>query len=199
MPRYREIYIKKETKLIIWKVTEEEDELLSLLGDFDLPERFAKYKSESHRKQFLATQVLLRQEGLTSLITKDENGKPVMENGFLSISHDSEYVSLMISNKMCGVDLQSVSPKVMRVKHKFYAENDAIVEGDEVVFQTLIWSLKEALYKVHGDPMVYFKEHIRIKSIMGNMAKCEILNPDYLGEFTLSIKKVDDLFLVFTV
>ena len=38
-----------------------------------------------------------------------------------------------------------------------------------------------------------------INSIEGNLAKCEILNPDYLGEFTLSIKKVDDLFLVFTV
>lgn len=199
MPRYREIYIKKETKIIIWKVTEEEGELLSILADSELPERFKKYKSASHRKQFLATQILLKEEGLASLITKDENGKPVMDEGYVSISHESNYVALMKSNKRCGVDLQSIAAKVMRIKHKFYDDEDTSVVGDEVIFQTLIWSLKEALYKVYGDPMVYFKEHIRIHIITNNLATCEVLHPDYKGEYTLSIKKVDDLFLVFTI
>jgi phosphopantetheinyl transferase len=199
LPRYREIYIKKETKLIIWKITEEEEVLLSLLGDVPLPERFSKYKSVSHRKQFLATQILLKNEGLLSLVSKDENGKPILDHGYISISHDSNYVALMMSSKRCGVDLQTVTSKVMRVKHKFYDDEDAPVEGDEVVFQTLIWSLKEALYKVYGDPMVYFKEHIRIRSIDNNLAKCEILHPDYRGKFDVSIKKVDELYIVFTV
>lgn len=198
MPRYREIYIKKEAKIIVWKITEEEDELLLMLGDYQLPERFSMYKSMSHRKQFLVTQLLLKEEGLLDELEKDENGKPVLKDGFVSISHDSIFVAVMISKKICGIDLQSVTPKVLRVKHKYYDEDDALLVGDEVVFQTLIWSMKEALYKVYGDPMVYFKEHIRILSIDKNTAICQILHPDYTGDFKLTIKKIDDLFLVFT-
>ncbi len=198
MPRYREIYIKKEAKIIVWKIVEDEEQLLLMLGDYSVPERFAKYKSELHRKQFLATQLLLQGENLLEKLEKDVNGKPILDNGYVSISHDSNYVALMISEKVCGIDLQSVTPKVLRVKHKFYDQDDAPVVGDEVVFQTLIWSIKEALYKVNGDPMVYFKEHLRIKRIENNEAECEILHVDYKSHFKLSIKKVDDLFLVYT-
>jgi phosphopantetheinyl transferase len=198
LPRYREIYIKKEAKIIVWKITEEENELISLLGNYTLPERFEKYRSMSHRKQFLATQVLLQEENLLDVIKKDDNGKPIIENGYVSISHDSNFVSLMISNKECGIDLQSATPKVLKVKHKYYDENDAQIEGDEVEFLTLIWSLKEAIYKVHGDPMVYFKEHIRIKSVNRNSAECQILHKDYIRDINLTIKKVDDLILAYT-
>ncbi len=199
MPRYREIYIKKEAKIIVWRIEETEEQLLSLLVDYSLPESFHNYKSASHRKQFLSTQILLQAEGVLGEIYKDENGKPLLNNGFVSISHDSNYVAVMLSKKKCGIDLQSLSPKVLRISHKFYDQCDTPQEGDEVSFQTLIWSLKEALYKINGDPMVYFKEYLRINSINKNTADCSVLYPAYKSDYKMSIGKVDQLYLVYTI
>ena len=199
MPRYREIYIKNLSKIIVWKITEEEHQLIDLIENPNVLEKVQNYKSISHRKQYLATQILLQQEKLDKLMTKDENGKPLLPKGYISISHDSNYVAVMLSKKKCGIDLQSESTKVMRIKHKFYDEDDAEIIGQEVPFYTLIWSLKEALYKVNGDPMVYFKEHIRIKTILGNRIQASILYEKYQSDFQLAVKKVDDLILTFTV
>ena len=199
MPRYREIYIKKEAKIIIWKIEETEDELISFLDTTDLSPKFHSYKSLSHRKQFLATQILLKREEIQNKIIKDVNGKPCLKSGFVSISHDTNYVSLMISNKVCGIDLQSVSPKVLRIKHKFYDEDDLEQFGEEIDFYTLMWSLKEALYKLFGVPKLFFKEHLRINYIQDNIANCSILHPEYVGEYNVYIGKVDNLYLVYTI
>lgn len=199
MPRYREIYNQNLSKIIVWKITETEEELTSLVNDNKVLDIVLQYKSLSHRKQYLVTNILLEQEHCNHLMTKDENGKPILPEGFISISHDSNFVAIMLSSEKCGLDLQSESPKVMRIQHKFYDEDDANKIGAEIPFYTLIWSLKEALYKINGDPMVFFKEHIRISEIKGNRIKASILHEKYLENFELMVKNVDELILTFTV
>lgn len=199
MPRYREIYNKNLSKIIVWKITETEDELITLVNDDNALSKVQLYKNETHRKQFLVTNILLEQEDCKHLMTKDENGKPILPNGYISISHDSNYVALMLSSKKCGIDLQSESAKVLRIRHKFYDDDDLKILGVEIPFFTLIWSLKEALYKINGDPMVFFKEHIRIREVNGKKIKASILHKKYLEDFELMVKNVDELILTFTV
>jgi phosphopantetheinyl transferase len=199
LPRYREIYIKKEAKIIIWKIEESEQDLILMLGNYEIPESFYKYRSESHRKQFLATQNLLKSLGLLGKLKKDHNGKPLLSNGFISISHDTDYVAVMVSEKLCGIDLQHVSEKVLRIKHKFYDENDASIVGSEIHFMTMVWSVKEALYKLHGDPLVYFKEHLRIEYLDRYKSIAEILKPNYAERYDLEIRRVDNIFLAYTI
>lgn len=156
-------------------------------------------KSSVSRKQYLATRILLEQEDLPSHISKDNNGKPHLEAGYISITHDTDYVAIMISDQLCGIDLQSSSDKVIRIKHKFIHPEDVLPTGDELNSLILVWSIKEALYKLHGDPLVFFKEHMRINTIEKDIVKCKILHPLYLKDVTLEIRKIDNLYLAHTI
>ena len=199
MPRYREIYNKNLSKIIVWKITETEEELITMVNDDAVLIKVKQFKNATHRKQNLVTNILLEQENCRQLLTKDENGKPILPNGFISISHDSNYVAIMLSSKKCGIDLQSQSPKVLRIKHKFYDDEDVKLFGELISFFTLIWSLKEALYKINGDPKVFFKEHLRITNIENNYVKAKNLHESYEEKIDLMFKNIDELILTFTV
>lgn len=199
MPKYREIFIKKEARIIIWKITETEDELADLIKTTAFLEEVKSRKSLTSRKQFLATRIILEQEGIEKDLVKDENGKPKLTNHHISITHDTDYVGVMISNKDCGIDLQSISEKVKRVQHKFIDEDDLQLADNELDSLTISWCIKEALYKIHGDPMVYFKEHLRIVKKNGSRILSRILHPDYVKDVTLEIQKIDELYLTYTI
>ncbi|MCB9196138.1 MAG: hypothetical protein H6598_07915, partial [Flavobacteriales bacterium] len=97
MPKYREIFIKKDARIIIWKITETEDELADLIKTTAFLEEVKSRKSLTSRKQFLATRIILEQEGIEKDLVKDENGKPKLTNHHISITHDTDYVGVMIS------------------------------------------------------------------------------------------------------
>ncbi len=199
LPRYREIFIKKEARIIIWKIDESEETLASQIRNKEHVSWVKSRKAESSRKQYLATRIILEQEGYDHVLTKDENGKPLLPDHHISITHDHNYVAVMIANQPCGIDLQSVSEKVLRVEHKFTHPEDTVTDPNALIGLTINWCIKEAIYKIHGDPMVYFKEHMRIISFDGHQANAQILHPDYLKDVTLEIRKVDELFLAYTI
>lgn len=198
MPKYREIFIKKEARIIIWKITEHEDDLVEYLTSKIHLDEVKSRKSICSRKQFLATRIILKNEGLDKELLKDVNGKPHLADNYISISHDTDYVAVMISIKPCGIDLQSISDKVKRVKHKFIDKQDFLPKDSEIHALTIAWCIKEALYKINGDPMVYFKEHLRIVDMADHIIHSRILHPDYLKDVTLELRKIDDLYLTYT-
>lgn len=199
MPKYREIFIKKNARIIVWKITESESELISLIKNTKHIQEVHGRKSESSRKQFLATRIILEQEELINDLRKDENGKPTLEDQYISITHDHDYVAVMLSQFECGIDLQSVSEKVTRIRHKFFDHEDIMIDPDQLLGLTIAWCIKEAIYKIHGDPMIYFKEHMRIVDMNENLVHAKILHPDYLKDVTLEIQKIDKLYLAYTV
>lgn len=199
LPRYREIFIKKEAKIIVWKITESEEELIDQIQNSLHLEAIKTRKAESSRKQYLASRIILEQEGVDDEMIKDANGKPKLKDRHVSITHDSNYAAVMIANYDCGIDLQSISDKVLRIKHKFFDDNDVLLDPNELNGLTIAWSIKEALHKLNGDPMVYFKEHMRIVSGDMHTVQTKILHPDYLKGVTLELRKIDDLYLAYTV
>jgi phosphopantetheinyl transferase len=201
LPTYKAIFNKKQSKIIIWKITESEETLISILDNEASLKKLERLKAPSHRKQSLTSQILLKQNNLLHKVVKDENGKPLIDDDSLhiSISHDTDYVALMIANTPCGIDLQHVTEKVLRIKNKFYdAEADAPADDELINCITKVWSIKEAIYKVNGDPKVFFKEHIRIHSMDRKQGKIEILHPKYQNKFGVNIHKLDKIYLVYT-
>ncbi|CAG5078488.1 4'-phosphopantetheinyl transferase family protein [Parvicella tangerina] len=199
MPRYREIFIKKDARIIVWKITESEKELIQLLNNPVHVDIAKSRKAESSRKQYMASRIILEQESLDSELTKDINGKPTLKERHVSITHDHNYVAVMISEQECGIDLQHISPKVLRVKHKFFDPQDDVLSKDELIGLTIAWCIKEAIYKIHGDPLIYFKEHMRLLSFSQNRVHAKILHPDYLKDVTLEVQKIDELYLAYTI
>jgi 4'-phosphopantetheinyl transferase len=197
---YRQIHIDKRAVITIWKITESEDDLMAKVNDVEVREIAKSYKAITQRMQYLASQLLLEKLALRKLIIKDENGKPFLrDQRFISISHDSDYVAIMVADYLCGVDLQTSTEKVRRIASKFLAENDCIQPTDNLYRLTIGWSAKEALYKVHGNPRIFFKEHIRLiswSSIL-NRLHCEIQTSPLTETYEICYQPIDQVYLCY--
>ena len=77
-----------------------------------LPEPFlSKYKNSgcaSRKNEITSTYLLYKQIGLDiNSLHYDENGKPLLKDQWISISHDEEMVVIATSDKNLGVDILS--------------------------------------------------------------------------------------------
>jgi phosphopantetheinyl transferase len=199
---FRTISIKKEANITVWKITESEEELFSRVGDDEKVSKALLIKATIQRKQFLVSQILLQELNLKESIFKNINGKPLLNNGeYISISHDTNFVAIMVSKYPCGIDLQSISSKVLKIKSKFVDDSDCFTTSLSEEDLTLAWSVKEALYKINGDPMVYFKEHLRLISQNKDemLLNALILHESYSQELKLRYRKLEDVFLVYNI
>src|SRR5690606_36591656 len=96
-------------------------------------------------------------------ISYDENGKPYLNNGLaFSISHSGIYAAIIINKTGCGIDIEKISPKVERIKHKFLNDTDLelidSLDDYPLKILTMYWCAKEALYKLYGNKKLIFKD-----------------------------------------
>lgn len=142
------LYKKEEYNDLIWavwKIDESIDQLETMLG----------YKLEDSNpkrlKERTAVRVLLKNLlGQNLSISYKESGKPYIEDGlFVSISHSNNYIAISLSEKReTGIDIETVSDKVLRVRKKFISEGEYIDPQNETKHLLIHWSAKEALYKI---------------------------------------------------
>lgn len=158
-------------KFAIWKIDENEEELLSGLQlDTSEREKLAALKKGKRSLHWLATRVLLRYLLQTNEYIEcpsDENGKPYLIDFDyrISLTHSYEYAAVMLSKKgECGIDLELVKDKVARIQHKFL-KNDELdfIDPDNKIEQLYAcWCAKEAVYKLQGKKGVSFREDMTI-------------------------------------
>ena len=168
--------LNSETKFAIWKIEETAAELLERLQlderEQSILERITKGKRTLH---WLASRVLLRYLLKTdSFIScpSDENGKPYLpEYPYeISFTHSYDYAGLMMSQKgPCGIDLELVKDKVVRIKEKFMKPSElAFIQNDHIEQLYACWCAKEAVYKLQGNKGVSFFENITISPFRYN-------------------------------
>ena len=127
MPVHQYKNVTKNVKLGIWFINESSEKLIELAQEKgiklnDLPQ----VKNKNRVKQWLVTRLLLNHFFSDTSIIYDEKGKPFLSNGWnISISHSGDYVAIIINEtENCGIDIEKVSNKVERIKHKFLNETD---------------------------------------------------------------------------
>ena len=99
----------------------------------------------------------------------------------------------------CGIDIQEITPKVMRVKSKFINENDIYWTSEKERDLTVLWCAKETLYKINGDPNIFFKEHMIIEeSNEENILIGKIIHPEYRKNYKLKVHFIENYCLVYT-
>ncbi len=99
-------------------------------------------------------------------LIKDQYGKPHLRSheAHISISHTTKYVVVAFHNhKPIGIDLERVSEKIERIKHKFLNPNEMVAAKYDLVKLTTFWCAKEALYKLHGTKQLSFKDNISVE------------------------------------
>lgn len=167
------VYLREldtETKFAIWKIEEAAEELLERLQldehEKSVIERLSKGKRTLH---WLASRVLLRCLLKTDefiACPSDENGKPYLPHYpyEISFTHSYDYAGLIMSKKgRCGIDIEIVKDKVLRIKEKFLKPKElAFIQNDNIEQLYACWCAKEAVYKLQGNKGISFRENMTI-------------------------------------
>jgi len=148
--------------LYLWKIDETIEKLL-VYQQNNFPQECKRYKNPQHIKQCLAKWLMINKLNISKLISKDSYGKSYLsDNRFISIAHSGAYVSILLSETDCGIDIENYRDKLIRIKNKFISPNDFIVADKQLHW---MWTAKESIYKLYGKKSLSFKHDIQITHI----------------------------------
>ena len=165
MPLYKTITPNTQTIVKIWKIEESFDELMQAVNLKPKSlERVLSMKSELHQRGFLSVRKLLNEFGYEDVdLHYDENGKPYLKDGkHISITHSFNFSAVIISDTFIGIDIEKQREKISVIAHKFIDyEFDYLDENESNYINklTIIWCIKESLYKLFATPGLSFKQH----------------------------------------
>jgi phosphopantetheinyl transferase len=167
VPLFYQQNINPDTRLAVWSITEEE-------SFFSARVPLQQNITHPHkRKQHLAGRYLLPflfpDFPHTEILVADTR-KPFLpeEQYHFSISHCGDYAAAIVSaEERVGIDIEMISPRVEKIMYKFLHPDElAFVQAQpiesRVVLLTLLWSVKEAMFKWWGRGEVDFSEQLRI-------------------------------------
>ena len=165
-----EVSINQQVSYCIWKIEENEQQMLSSLQLNSVEiEDFERTKVPERRLEWLAARNalkhLLNPHGQFFLI-KDHFGKPHLDATTIgvSMSHTKGYgaAALHLEGPV-GIDIEHGRQQIGRIAHKFLHESEKLWCDHSTPSLTKIWSAKEALYKLHGRTQLIFAEQLRIE------------------------------------
>ncbi|WP_298304199.1 4'-phosphopantetheinyl transferase superfamily protein [Flavobacterium sp.] len=171
MPLHKVVYLSNNTKLYLWKITEDFDTLFSQvkLKDSSLA-RLETMKSESHKKGFLAVRMLLQHNDYSDFdLFYDEFGKPHLKpqgcsikDVEISISHSNDFSAIAISDSKVGLDLEQLKEKALRIATRFMdvSHLDNLSEEEKIKKATVVWGIKESIFKIKNEKGISFPNHI---------------------------------------
>ena len=172
MPLYKTITPNSQTTVKIWQITESYEELMQPITLTDIcMARVLGMKSELHQRGFLSVRHLLAEFGYTDHdLFYDENGKPHLKDGkFISITHSYTFSGVIISDREVGIDIEKRREKIAVIAHKFIGYEGDYLEAnadDYINKLTVIWCIKESLYKLFATPGMMFKHHFLVIPFM---------------------------------
>jgi len=172
MPLYKTLTPNSQTTVKIWKITESFDDLLKPLKlRAESLERVSKMKSELHRCGFLSVRHLLNLFGYSDAdLFYNGNGKPHLKDGkHISITHSFTFAAVIISDVEVGIDIEKQREKIAIIAHKFIGYESSYLNANASEYinkLTVIWCIKESLYKLFATPRMLFKAHFLVIPFM---------------------------------
>lgn len=170
MPLFFQQNINEHTSVGIWSI-EEEETFFSV--STSLP---CAVTHPQKRKQHLAGRFMLKilkpDFPLHEIRIADTRKPYLPENSsHFSISHSGLYASAIVSTAYkVGVDVEMYTARVLKVLHKFLSPDELSLLDQHAekpyTLETMLWSVKETVFKWYGLGEVDFKEHIRITRIV---------------------------------
>lgn len=204
------LHINDFSELGIWDITEDEQWFTQQLSLFPHEQQQLDLIKGKKRIEWLAARHLVHtmsgrpQRGA---FIKDQFGKPFLDGSshYISISHSHNKCAAIASQKICGIDIQFIVPKITRIAPKFMRpeEMNSLNNKDSLLQLHIYWGAKEALYKAYGRKQLDFKQHIIIEpftqinpdqSIQGWVIKNEEKQ-----SFSIQYQIIDDYILTFAL
>jgi 4'-phosphopantetheinyl transferase EntD len=179
MPLFYQHNINGDTKLGIWRIEEPDSfflEKVPLKTDVSHPFKRMQHLAGRWLLPFLFADFPLEE------IRIADTRKPFLESEkyHFSISHCGPFAAAIVSSRhRVGVDIESITPRIRNVSHKFLDEAELPffneeyrrrlneTGGNEKVYDemlTLIWSAKESIFKWYGLGEMDFRKHMQLKA-----------------------------------
>ncbi|UMY66059.1 MULTISPECIES: 4'-phosphopantetheinyl transferase superfamily protein [unclassified Flavobacterium] len=206
MPLYTTLTVDDHARLYVWKITESYDELATGMRLKPASEaRLSGMKSEQHRRGFLSVRALLHAAGYSDFdLYYDASGKPHLLDGrYISISHSFGFSAIIVSDRLTGIDLELRRDKIRLIDYKF-AEHEMKYlnpeyHDDYIARLTVIWGVKEAIFKIRNEPGISFKDHIFVLPFerATGQATAELHFGDRHAPFDIRFLEIEDYTIVY--
>lgn len=199
MPFYQDFSDENAT-IFFWKYDDED-----YFNDEELiePENYQKVENYHPKKlkEYLMIRKMLKMQLPEHKILYKTIGQPYLspKDFFISITHSFPYASLAISKKRVGIDIEKIMPKILRIKNKFVHPNEICwtENENEVEYLTVIWVIKEALYKLHPSKFWSLKKNYEVEKFCLNdlsAVKCRVFDADFEDRYIAKVMKIDALY-----
>ncbi|GGB85595.1 4'-phosphopantetheinyl transferase [Flavobacterium suaedae] len=208
MPLHTSFTAGSNTQVYVWKITESHDELWERtrnLKDVCIT-RLEGMKSEQHRRGFLSVRMLLQEAGYTDMdMFYAEDGKPHLKDGKnISITHSHNFSAIIISNENVGIDMEMQRDKITKIARKYCETEFSYLEPkNEATYirsLTVIWGVKEAIFKMVSLPGISFKDHIDVAafSMDNNSGEATLNFNDSCTNYNFHFKEIEGFTLVYS-
>ena len=164
MPLYRD-YSDDQATILLWKYSEDEELNPELLVEKENFEKIKDYHPTKLKELLLVRKILKSVLPDHKILYKDRVPYLSPNDYEISVTHSFPFAALAISKNKVGIDIEPFNTKIKRIQHKFLqeAESGFIEKEKEVAYLTVIWSLKESLYKIHHSNYWSLKKHYEVK------------------------------------
>jgi phosphopantetheinyl transferase len=156
-----------EARLLVWELTENMADLLLQLPELDTTE-LEKRTSEKRKLEFLGVRVALKVLlGKEIKVNYDAEGKPslVDKSYHISVSHSGKWIAVIAHpTQLVGIDIEIPTDKIQKIYKRFLSttEQEELSNGNNISQLQLVWSAKEALYKIIGKQAVDFAKQLQV-------------------------------------
>lgn len=134
-------------------------------------------------------------------IDAKETGKPFLTGNTaeISISHSFPMAAAIIhKSKPCGIDLERVRQKLVKIQHKFVNSNEEQYLNDPNKL-CAIWCGKEVLYKLYGRKKLSMKEETTISFESDEVLTGLIHKDGANAKYRIHYEQVKDYFLAYSL
>lgn len=126
----------------------------------------SRFQNERRRNEHLAWRRVVRRElGRKISIGYNEVGAPVVDipDTYISVAHGAGCVAVAISDRRVGVDIERTDRDFGSVSSRYMTLAEQQLSADER-WAAVVWTAKEALYKLYGRRGVELREELQIES-----------------------------------
>ena len=166
----------------------------------DEKEKLSHLKNEKRRLEFYAVRFIRNQKNIPFSIAYSPIGAPYLVGSpmHVGISHSNDLVGLALAPFKIGLDIELISDRILTIKNRFTTSREvALFSYTEAVNLTIIWTIKEVLYKLAGRLEINLTSELMINSVEGDMANCLFLSAEGWRSVAVKFQEINNYIISF--
>ncbi len=166
----------------------------------DEMEKLSNLKNEKRRLEFCAIRFIRNQKNIPFSIAYSPIGAPYLVGSpmHVGISHSNDLVGLALAPFKVGLDIELISDRILSIKNRFTTSLEvALFSYTEAVNLTIIWTIKEVLYKLAGRLEINLKSELMINNVEGDTANCLFLSAEGWCIVAVKFQEINEYIISF--